>query len=108
MEASRGPMTEKAGRCTQCILRTSLASMLALCLISLLSENLWDMTQANGEAFDFFGRIATKMEWGILYLLARDEDGFLSKEAIRRCFDGSLFDYCAKVKMGGDFANKQE
>ncbi|XP_059284463.1 peroxygenase-like [Lycium ferocissimum] len=69
---------------------------------------LWDMTQANREAFDFFGWIATKMEWGILYLLARDEDGFLSKEAIRRCFDGSLFDYCAKVRMGGDYANKQE
>ncbi|KAJ8547192.1 hypothetical protein K7X08_010778 [Anisodus acutangulus] len=63
---------------------------------------------ANREAFDFFGWIASKMEWGIMYLLARDEDGFLSKEAIRRCFDGSLFDYCAKVKMGGDFANKQE
>ncbi|XP_009614481.1 peroxygenase-like [Nicotiana tomentosiformis] len=68
---------------------------------------LWDMTQANREVFDFFGWIATKMEWGILYLLAKDEDGFLSKEAIRRCFDGSLFDYCAKVQMGGDYA-KQE
>ncbi|KAF3631327.1 Peroxygenase 1 [Capsicum annuum] len=68
---------------------------------------VWDMTQANRELFDFFGWIVSKLEWGLLYLLARDEDGFLSKEAIRRCFDGSLFDYCAKVQMGGDYA-KQE
>ncbi|KAI9078815.1 hypothetical protein K1719_039273 [Acacia pycnantha] len=59
---------------------------------------LWEMTEANRNAFDPFGWVVSKVEWGYLYLLARDSEGFLSKEVVRRCYDGSLFEYCAKVR----------
>ncbi|KAK4482480.1 hypothetical protein RD792_009638 [Penstemon davidsonii] len=65
-------------------------------------KELWSMTEGNKYAFDIFGWLASKMEWGVLYVLARDQDGLLSKEAIRRCYDGSLFEYCAKMQRGAE------
>ncbi|KAH0463476.1 hypothetical protein IEQ34_008058 [Dendrobium chrysotoxum] len=64
----------------------------------LSSSELWSMTECNRVSFDIFG-IASKLEWFALYLLARDEEGFVSREAARRCFDGSLFEYAEKQKL---------
>ncbi|KAJ3680016.1 hypothetical protein LUZ60_016294 [Juncus effusus] len=58
-------------------------------------REIWRMTNGHWETYDFFGLIANKGEWILTYLVARDEDGFLPREAMRSCFDGSLFDYLA-------------
>eukprot|EP01018_Ginkgo_biloba_P037054 Gb_39637 [translate_table: standard] len=56
-------------------------------------SELCTMTNANRNANDFLGWFAAAMEWGLLYLLAKDKDGCVEKEAIRGLFDGSLFEY---------------
>lgn len=66
-------------------------------------SELWNMTEHNKNAFDLFGWIAGKLEWILLYSLAKDKQGFVPKEAVRGVYDGSLFEFCEKTRM----SNKQ-
>ncbi|XP_039015478.1 peroxygenase-like [Hibiscus syriacus] len=60
-------------------------------------KEVWHITEANRNQYDFIGWIISKGEWTLLYRLAKDENGYLSKEAVWGCFDGSLFDYVAEL-----------
>ncbi|KAK9057027.1 hypothetical protein SSX86_024393 [Deinandra increscens subsp. villosa] len=55
-------------------------------------RELWNMTEGNRVTLDLVGWIVNKFEWGAVYIIARDDEGYLSKEAMRGVFDGSLFE----------------
>ncbi|CAI9268816.1 unnamed protein product [Lactuca saligna] len=61
-------------------------------------KEIWNMTEGNRVTLDVFGWIMSKLEWGIAYSSAKDDEGYLSKESIRGIFDGSLFEKLAKQK----------
>ncbi|CAM6115575.1 unnamed protein product [Calypogeia fissa] len=60
-------------------------------------NELLNMTMCMQNAYDLFGWSANKLEWGILYWLVKDADGYCSKDAIRGVFDGSFFVYAESV-----------
>ncbi|KAL3697897.1 hypothetical protein R1sor_011973 [Riccia sorocarpa] len=60
------------------------------------------MTDSIRNANDPFGWSAAKLEWGFTYWLCKDENGFLSKEAVRGIYDGSFFEYMEQRIKSGD------
>ncbi|VAI49136.1 unnamed protein product [Triticum turgidum subsp. durum] len=63
---------------------------------ALNEDELGEMRTANRKEGDFKGWAASKAEWGMLYSLAKDKDGFLQKDTARSVYDGSLFAKLAK------------
>ncbi|EFJ33827.1 hypothetical protein SELMODRAFT_167445 [Selaginella moellendorffii] len=53
------------------------------------------MTQGQRDAFDLFGWTANKLEWTATYWIL-GEKGYMSKDAIRAVYDGSVFEYLEK------------
>ncbi|KAJ7567272.1 hypothetical protein O6H91_02G139900 [Diphasiastrum complanatum] len=59
-------------------------------------DELLEMTEALRNAFDPFGWIANKLEWGFTYWLVKNEKGMAPKDAIRGVYDGSFFEWLEK------------
>lgn len=61
-------------------------------------KELMEMTSENSNVYDWFGRLASFLEWSITYAGFKDENGVLPREAIRKQYNGSLFhEYVAKT-----------
>jgi hypothetical protein len=45
-------------------------------------------------------RIAERLEWWVLWWLAKDEHGLLTKERIRAAYDGTLWELIAAEREG--------
>lgn len=54
-------------------------------------EDLQNMILGNMNIMDPVGWIAERLEWWVMYLLAADDNGIISKEKIRGNYDGSLW-----------------
>ncbi|XVE81917.1 hypothetical protein DITRI_Ditri15bG0104900 [Diplodiscus trichospermus] len=65
-------------------------------------DEVQEMIKGNRNSYDFIGSLISRAEFSILFKVAQDQDGFVSKDALRGCYDGSLFHHVAKMKKGGD------
>eukprot|EP00882_Tetradesmus_deserticola_P000354 GHRQ01000390.1.p1 GENE.GHRQ01000390.1~~GHRQ01000390.1.p1 ORF type:complete len:244 (+),score=101.33 GHRQ01000390.1:151-882(+) len=54
-------------------------------------EDIQAMILGNMNIVDPVGWVAERLEWWVLYLLAADDNGIVSKEKIRAQYDGSLW-----------------
>lgn len=59
------------------------------------------MLKGNRNSNDLIGWVAAELEWVALYVIAKNKNGLVEKETIRRMFDGSLFEALAKQHSSG-------
>ncbi|XP_019460334.1 PREDICTED: probable peroxygenase 5 [Lupinus angustifolius] len=67
---------------------------------ALTFDELMEMVKSNRVPKDYKGWLASYVEWKILYVLAKDKDGLLTKESVRSVYDGSLFEQKEKEHSG--------
>ncbi|KAL6635083.1 hypothetical protein ACP70R_027754 [Stipagrostis hirtigluma subsp. patula] len=65
---------------------------------ALTSGEVDEMLYANRDPGDLQGWAAATLEWRILYNIAKDQQGFLRKDAVRGVYDGSLFSKLVQEK----------
>ncbi|KAL2632653.1 hypothetical protein R1flu_004132 [Riccia fluitans] len=70
-------------------------------------KELWHMTNAMRVAYDPFGWVGNKLEWILTFSLAKDEEGYLAKEAVRGVFDGSFFQYVENLRKNQHLAKQK-
>lgn len=69
-------------------------------------KEVMEMCDEQAELFDWFGWIASRLEWTVTYAGFKDENGVLPRDAIRKQFNGSLF-YEYAAKMGKSMKEKK-
>eukprot|EP00775_Hariotina_reticulata_P005542 gene5542-5778_t len=69
-------------------------------------QEVLEMTSQQSNLYDWFGRIASFLEWTVTYAGFKDENGVLPRDAIRKQFNGSLF-YEYAAKMGKSMKEKK-
>ena len=53
-------------------------------------SEFWDRANAQRDIWDVFGRVASIAEFGLVFVIA-GEDGKISRETLRKVYDGTLF-----------------
>ncbi|XP_019170472.1 PREDICTED: probable peroxygenase 5 [Ipomoea nil] len=63
---------------------------------ALTSKEVDELLRDKRDPNDYMGWVLAAIEWRVLYLLAKDGKGLLTKERVIGVYDGSLFDQLAK------------
>ncbi|KAL0760177.1 hypothetical protein Bca101_076327 [Brassica carinata] len=75
---------------------------------ALTYKELLQLLKSNRDPGDFGGWIAAYGEWKLLYELCKDENGLLTREAVKGAFDGSIFRKLEKERLSSSHKKKEK